>query len=199
MHTKTPWSLNALIAAGIMTLGGCADTLSAPAVDPLTDQALVSDKGATRSSNGQSLPRDLQHWLRDLRSETRTFRDFDQAAAHGYVAQLSDCVESPAGGMGYHIGSPGLIDGQLEALSPEILLYEPRRGGGLKFVGVEYIVPFAAWNQEGPPEVQGVALHRNEGLGLWVLHVWTERRNPTGVFEDFNPLVSCDFAPSPEA
>jgi len=68
--------------------------------------------------------------------------------------------------------------------------------GPARFVGVEFIVPFPAWTDDQPPQVNGVPLHRNEALGLWVLHVWTQRHNPSGILEDFNPRVPCRFAPS---
>jgi hypothetical protein len=34
-------------------------------------------------------------------------------------------------------------------------------------------------------------LHLNEALGVYVLHGWIFRENPSGVFEDWNPDVSC--------
>ena len=30
--------------------------------------------------------------------------------------------------------------------------------------------------------------------GIWALHVWVGTENPTGIFQDFNPEVNCDFA-----
>ncbi|MGI9627001.1 MAG: hypothetical protein ACR2QM_09210 [Longimicrobiales bacterium] len=137
----------------------------------------------------------VRKWIRGIRKATRPFKTFENAAPGGYVAKLSECVESPAGGMGYHYGNPALIDTQLDPLRPEILLYEPRKNGSLRFVGVEYIVPIDAWTENDPPEVNGFSLHRNDLLGLWLLHVWTERHNPSGTFEDFNPRVSCAYAP----
>lgn len=29
-------------------------------------------------------------------------------------------------------------------------------------------------------------------IDAWVLHVWLWRGNPSGLFEDWNPTVSCD-------
>ena len=199
MLENTTWSRMALIVTGVLAMGGCGDTPAAP-LDDLSAPRIgaATDADAFAASRGAPLQKDVRQWIRHLRSETRGFRDFAEAPANGWVAQLSPCVESPTGGMGYHYGNPALIDGQLDALRPEILLYEPQRKGGVRFVGVEFIVPFGAWTEANPPEVQGVALHPNEELGLWVLHVWTERHNPAGVFEDFNPLVSCEFAPSPQ-
>jgi len=180
-----------LFAAGLLMIAACSDTPSAVS-DLEIDQSL--EASAEARSPHQRLPADIREWVHDLRRATSPFRNFDEAAAAGYVAALSPCVESPAGGMGYHYGNPALIDGQLEALRPEILLYEPRSNGRLRFVGVEFIVPFAAWTSAEPPQVRGIPLHANAELGLWALHVWTERHNPSGVFEDFNPMVSCSAA-----
>lgn len=42
-----------------------------------------------------------------------------------------------------------------------------------------------------PPEMLGQMLRPNPGLGLYVLHVWLYEENPSGVFADWNPNVSC--------
>jgi hypothetical protein len=36
---------------------------------------------------------------------------------------------------------------------------------------------------------------RNEQFGVWALHVWLYRDNPSGIFADWNPRVSCAAAP----
>ncbi len=186
-----------LIAAGVIATSACMDSPTSSLEDTGLGLETVEAPGDHAVAQGAKagLPRDVRQWVRALRRETRHYRSFSEAASDGYVAQLSPCVDSPAGGMGYHYGNPALIDTELEALRPEILMYEPRPNGRLRFVGVEYIVPIAAWDEPHPPEVEGVELHKNEALGLWVLHVWTRRKNPTGVFQDFNPRVTCQFAP----
>lgn len=130
-----------------------------------------------------------------LRKMTAPFHDFQAAAEAGWETQITGCFSDPAlGGMGYHYGNTALIDGTVEAFKPELLLYEPDKNGRLRFVAVEYIVPFAAWTAAEPPKVHGQSFHRNEAFGLWVLHVWHVRKNPDGVFADWNPKVSCRFA-----
>ena len=194
MPISNPSPQRVLTLAALLFAGACADTPASLESDMEVPTPLVASADEAHR-NGARVSPNLRTWVRELRGATRQFKDFDAAAPGGYVAQLSDCVASPAGGMGYHYGDPTLIDGQLAAMQPEILLYEPVRNGGLRFVGVEFIVPFAAWTDTAAPEVNGFPLHRNETLGLWVLHVWTERHNPSGVLEDFNPKVSCRFAP----
>jgi hypothetical protein len=59
---------------------------------------------------------------------------------------------------------------------------------------VEYIVPAEAWDGAGnsePPALHGRSFHLNEELGVYVLHAWIWKNNPAGMFEDWNPQVSC--------
>jgi hypothetical protein len=45
-------------------------------------------------------------------------------------------------------------------------------------------------------ELFGQRFHWNEFAvgGIWALHVWLWRHNPAGLFADWNPNVSCQFA-----
>jgi hypothetical protein len=36
----------------------------------------------------------------------------------------------------------------------------------------------------------------NAEFGLWVLHAWAQKPNPSGVFADWNPTVACPPAPA---
>jgi hypothetical protein len=96
--------------------------------------------------------------------------------------------------MGVHYIDPKLLDTELDARQPEALVYQHKRNGELRLGAVEYIVPAAAWDEEGhshPPMVLGRHLHLNEELGVYVLHAWIFEHNPEGTFEDWNPRVSC--------
>ncbi|NNF25601.1 MAG: hypothetical protein HKN73_00070 [Gemmatimonadetes bacterium] len=185
-----------LLVAGLLVLGACTETPVSPD-DSVTDLASTESilASGVAGPEGEPLSPDVRSWVQALKKATRKYRDFDVAAADGYAAALSPCVESPAGGMGYHYGNVGLIDGAITPMAPEILLYEPRPAGKLRFVGVEFVIPLDAWTAADPPSVQGVEMHENHELGLWVLHVWTAKRNPTGIFQDFNPRVSCRYVP----
>lgn len=126
---------------------------------------------------------------------TAPFHKFENAVKAGWGTRITECFsDAKLGGMGYHYGNTALIDGVVDARKPELLLYEPQRNGRLRFVAVEYIVPFTAWTAAKPPKLYGQYFHRNEAFGLWVLHVWHVRRNPSGIFMDWNPKVSCRFA-----
>jgi hypothetical protein len=144
---------------------------------------------------GSHLSKDVAQQIDRLRDVTKRFRKFEAAAAAGWGSKITDCFSDPnLGAMGFHYGNTSLIDDKVDALKPELLLYEPRKNGKLEFVAVEYIVPFNVWTQPTPPTLYGLPFHRNEAFGLWVLHVWHEKRNPSGIFADWNPRVSCKYA-----
>jgi hypothetical protein len=141
---------------------------------------------------------DVEEILRVVRRLTQPYRDLRAAMAAGYNAQLTPCMESPpAGGMGFHYGAPALVDGTVQPLKPEILMYEPQRNGDLLLVGVEYVVPYTAWTSPNPPTLVGIPFHRNDAFGLWVLHAWIWKHNPSGLLQDWNPRVTCQFAANP--
>ena len=149
------------------------------------------DAPALSAAASAAVERDLAR----LRRLTAPFHDFEAAAAAGWGTRITGCFSHPTlGGMGYHYGNVGLIDGEVDVLEPELLLYEPQRNGRLRLVAVEYIVPFAAWTAADPPRLFEQSFHRNEAFGLWVLHVWHFRHNANGMFADWNPAVSCQFA-----
>jgi hypothetical protein len=102
--------------------------------------------------------------------------------------------------MGIHFVDRALVrDGQLDAERPEALVYEPK-DGRLQLVGVEYIVLADAWhaNHQAPPVLMGQHSHyvgspnRYGNPPFYELHVWAWRRNPNGMFVDWNPRVSCE-------
>ncbi|HXT19625.1 MAG TPA: hypothetical protein VN923_02635, partial [Thermoanaerobaculia bacterium] len=139
-----------------------------------------------------SAPSALDRELADLRQVTNPFNDFARAQTSGYTAQLTSCLSQPAlGAQGVHYARPELIDGGVTLLEPEVLLYEPQWDGGLRLLGVEYIVPFTAWTGSAPPALLGQSFRRNEQFGVWALHVWLWRSNPSGMFADWNPSASC--------
>jgi hypothetical protein len=126
------------------------------------------------------------------RQGTASFHNANQAGSAGYVStlELLGCFENPGtGGMGLHYLNLSLMDGSVDATTPEALVYEMTENGKLKLAGVEYIVPLGAWSGEDPPELFGRSFHVNTALGLWVLHAWVWTPNPLGMFEDWNPSV----------
>lgn len=142
--------------------------------------------------------RQLADELNQVRRATSAFFNFDVAVAAKWDTAISPCVESPMGGMGFHIANLDQLDnGTLSLLRPEVLLYAPTEDGSMEFLGVEYIVPAPEWTADEPPQILGQSLHFNPAQNIWALHVWIGRDNPAGIFADWNPEVSCQFAPPP--
>lgn len=135
--------------------------------------------------------------LSEVRAATAPFRQIPAAQAAGYdlVPGLDHCFTNPGvGAMGYHYINVDLLDLTLDPLHPEAMVYATAPNGRMKLSAVEYIVPAADWDAAGnsePPTVLGQHLHLNEALGVYVLHAWLWWPNPAGVFEDWNPDVSC--------
>jgi hypothetical protein len=135
--------------------------------------------------------------LAQLRAATAEFHRPEVAQAAGYdlVPGLDHCFDNPGvGGMGYHYINVNILDTTVELSRPEAMVYTPGPDGILQLGAVEYVVPAVAWDAEGythPPVLFGRFFHLNEALGVYVLHVWAWKHNPSGMFEDWNPNVSC--------
>jgi hypothetical protein len=93
--------------------------------------------------------------------------------------------------MGYHYINVDLLDANVDVLQPEAMVYAPGPRGQLQLGAVEYIVPVAAWQNGEPPSVLGQEFHLNGDETLYILHVWIWQNNPSGMFEDWNPTVTC--------
>lgn len=132
-----------------------------------------------------------------LRAATAQFHRTQAAREAGYdlVPGLDHCFENPGvGGMGYHYINTGVLDLVVDQLQPEAMVYTPGPNGGLQLGAVEYIVPAGAWDSAGnsePPAALGQSFHLNPALGVYILHAWIWKDNPSGMFEDWNPTVSC--------
>ncbi len=126
------------------------------------------------------------------RQASAAFHSVANADAAGYASTLQSlgCFENPVvGGMGLHYLKADLLDDEVDVTTPEALVYEMRANGDLKLVGLEYIVPVAAWNENAPPMLFGRQFHAHPVLPLYVLHAWVWRPNPNGMFADWNPQV----------
>jgi hypothetical protein len=156
--------------------------------------AVIVFTGCSESTSDTGNQIDLL--LAELRDATQSFHNFENAIEAGWETPLSPCVVHPQlGGMGYHYGRMEFFDGRKNHLEPQVLLYEPLENGGMEFIGVEYIIPFEIHPADSdPPVIFEQNYHANHDLGFWALHVWTEKENPGGMFTDFNPNVSCQFA-----
>jgi len=118
-----------------------------------------------------------------------------EADGWGLVDGLDNCFDNPGvGAMGVHYIDADRLDTTLDELKPEAIIYGTGTDGKNGLVGVEYIVPAEAWDDEEHgelPEVLGHTFHLNEELGVYVLHAWLFKDNPAGILQDWNPNVTC--------
>jgi hypothetical protein len=132
-----------------------------------------------------------------VRAATAAFHDLSVAEGAGY-GLFPGCFSDPSGGMGVHyVDFASVGDGAVDPLKPEGLVYEPLRGGGMRLVAVEYVVIAASWQGQGVPSVLGrpltfVPAPNEFGLpDFYELHVWLWQPNPLGIFNEWNPAVTC--------
>ena len=136
-----------------------------------------------------------------VRQATERFKDVAVAEAEGYALQFGCVTGSDSGAMGLHyVNGPLVMDGELDPMRPEIILYEPTPSGGVRLIGADYLVLADAWNAKnaGPPQLMGQLFHFFEApnrFGLppfYTLHVWAWKESPTGTFVNWHSNVSCD-------
>jgi hypothetical protein len=175
----------ALVSAcipGVLAQNGHSHNLAMP-------QVTVSDQDGDAST-----------LLATVRSATDRFNNVSTALAEGYALQFG-CVSGDEGGaMGLHYVNAALVNsGVLDATRPQIVIYEPTPGGGLKLIGADFLVIADQWNasHSDPPQLMGQLFHlfpspNRFGLpAFYTLHVWAWKDNPNGTFVDWHPNVSC--------
>jgi hypothetical protein len=151
--------------------------------------------------------------LQLTRAATARFHSLHQATSLGY-GELRDaagiaCIDDPAGGMGIHYVNGDLVgDPALTPSSPEVLVYQPARNGQLHLVALEYVILESTWRADHPdladvPQLFGQSFERLPGPGetepqnryglpaFYELHLWLWKANPNGLFNDWNPNVTC--------
>jgi hypothetical protein len=145
--------------------------------------------------------------LRIVRESTERFQNVSVAEGEGY-GLLFGCVSGPdSGAMGLHFVKqaflktpPVTATGEIDPTRPEIVIYEPVRGGGLRLIGADYLIFADAWDKAhpgNPPQLFGQLFHYFESpnrFGLpafYTLHVWAWKENPNGAFVNWHPNVSC--------
>ena len=148
----------------------------------------------------------LQKLLADARKATLPFTDLQAALAANYTKfpdQQGDCVAQPGqGGMGIHYLNAALLnDAELDPLRPEFLVYRTTTSGQHELVALEYVVFAPIWDSlhPQPPVLFGHPLHlvRTPNryatpMPFYELHVWLWEHNRNGLFNDWNPAVSCN-------
>lgn len=188
--------------SALLMLGACDQPIAAPTANPQAPTASASFNrlrdGASadfdHDRDGRSAKVNLE--LAELRRLTAPFHNIENAEAAGWNVQLTGCMENPPeGGMGYHYANTAYIDGTATVRKPQLLLYEPQKNGRMRLVAVEYIIPYSFVPETGPaPMLFGQKFHQNAAFQLWGLHAWVWEHNPSGMFADWNPRVSCKYA-----
>lgn len=158
-----------------------------------THVMLLSLSLAAARSGANARSRALPPGVDGLRASLDAYSSLTLAKNAGYSTAITDCMSNgDVGAMGIHFGNPALIDGVLDELKPEVLVYEPGTNGEMSLVGVEFVIPFALIARSAPaPVLFGQAFSANDVFKLWALHVWTHRANPSGLFAPWNPRVQC--------
>jgi len=158
--------------------------------------------------------------LAAVRAATAQFHQVSVAVSAGYLDPTGRaCDQIAIGAMGIHSPNFALQGTQeLDPLKPEVLLYLPKPEGGHRLVGVEYIQfvllrnpatgQVAPWTSPDPwpasyqvvtptPALFGQTFNgpmpgHFPGMPWhWDLHAWIWANNPTGIFEPWNPAISC--------
>ena len=89
--------------------------------------------------------------------------------------------------------------GAIDPTTPEALVYAPNAAGKPKLAALEYIMFASEWpgGINDPPTLFDKQFFYNPApnrFGLpafWALHVWLWEPNPSGMFQPWNPRVSC--------
>src|SRR5689334_5346541 len=145
--TKLPNSMTAL--ALVVFPAGVFAQESHSHTPPAQQESVLADSGADTL-------------LKVVRQSTERFKDVSVAKAEGYALQFGCVTGDDDGAMGIHYVNGDLVNkGELDATRPQIVIYEPMPGGGLRLIGADYLVIADAWNAKhsSPPELMGQFFH----------------------------------------
>jgi len=176
-----------------------ATALAAPALALAVDQTPDTGGGSAVAGNAATSP---------VKGDTAKFADLAVAKQAGYGLlkdkQGISCIAMDSmpgmGAMGIHYAKSALVgDGKLDVDTPEALVYQPLAGGKLSLAAVEYVVLKKDWDKRynNRPVLFGRKFNLTPGgnrFGLpafYSLHVWLFKKNPSGEFSMWNPLVKC--------
>jgi hypothetical protein len=178
--------------------------LALTSIGPLT--ALAQDSHAhTSATQGNEVTPDQKArasaLLKIVRDATERFQNVEVAESEGYELQFGCVSGDSSGAMGLHyINGPLVTKGVVDAVHPQIVIYEPASNGQLRLIGADYLILADGWNKyhKSPPELMGQLFHLFDApnrFGLpafYTLHVWAWKDNPNGAFVNWHPNVSCE-------
>jgi len=136
-----------------------------------------------------------------VRQATVQYHDLQSALDDGYEL-FYVCTEEPGvGTMGQHFVKGSLVaDPAVDPLQPEVLVYAPKRNGDYQLVAVEYVTLKPLWEDAfgaTTPSIFGDEMEfvpEGNRYGLpdfYERHLWLWQGNPTGLYFEWNPNVSC--------
>ena len=158
----------------------------------VANAAAIEEPSLSLQADG--LTTEARQQLAELRIATAPYREVDAAKAAGFM-ELTGCMSDPVkGGTGMLYGMTSRFDATPQPDAPEMLVYAPEANGKLRLVAAEFAVPLDAWTSTEPPMLFGQAFHKHKLFGLWVLHAWIWKTNPSGMFAEYNPTVLCEDA-----
>ncbi len=212
-NSQARWKLPAGLALAVLTVAAVAliPTVAFAGHDRAAPAAATHDHTmAGHAMAGHTmamLSAGLEDELAQVRRATARYHDLDVALAAGYelgwvngsgARIITGCVADPngTGAMGYHYFHPQLMaDNAVNALEPEVLVYESGPNGNRELVAVEWVARGPNTNPPGvssPPSVLGMPMHiLVPAVGFYIMHGWVWKPNPAGILTDWNPEVSC--------
>lgn len=123
---------------------------------------------------------DVSKQLSEVRQVTAKYHDVQKARDDGY-RPITGLVPN----MGVHFAKEVSIDGELDLLAPEVLVYNPKKNGDYKLVAVEYL--FVGGER---PSLFGQPFDDGPFPNSFALHAWIWQANPHGTFNATNPNVA---------
>lgn len=191
-----------LLGLGLMAPALAAVALAPSVASDNNDGSAVHDHADHADASG------LHDDLARVRRATAKFHRLDVALEAGYelgwvngagMRIVGGCVSHPTkGAMGYHYFNANLMaDNAVDPLKPEVLVYASTPDGGRRLVAVEWVVRSAQSNPAGvstAPSVLGMDMHilvPPPGPAFYLAHAWVWANNPSGMFADWNPEVTC--------
>jgi hypothetical protein len=183
VNTTTFFRLNVVAAATFVA--ACSDKT---ALGPSRPPAIAP--AANRQSD-ETLNPDLEQALATMRAATARYHDIQNALNDGFALRHVCQTAGDDGLTGdVYANRTRVRDGRIDPSLPDGLIYEPTPDGP-RLVGVELVMPYTLWTNPDPPTFFGTPFQREDGFGVYGLHVWIWLHNPNGMLEETNPNVQC--------
>lgn len=166
------------LLAGVLSFTSCKKH------DDSGCKGLDSNSDLIASTHG--LSRQTLCELQQAREATEKYRNFSAAMNDHY-----DDIDVVMPNMGYHFMKSAIVDTVFDISRPEILVYNKDHDDHFELVAIEYAVPIDTLSNKAPEGFTGSkdVWDHNTGFGLWLLHAWVWKNNPSGVFNPTNPSV----------